>query len=163
MIRGAVFGGWQSAISSLTTEGIMVNHGLLSRAHVYRMVASKDVRVRHAAFALLEASNPRLRKDGDVFIEVVRFIWEANPSYDVYREFSKRHLFAGYKVHELIGARIKLEKQQQQKSTPTNRRIEEKSPDRFLKRLCNEIILSISFFFRKLKSGKLAGEGKYRA
>jgi hypothetical protein len=31
----------------------------------------------------------------------------------VYREFSRRHLFAGYKVHELIRARLKHEKQKQ--------------------------------------------------
>jgi hypothetical protein len=72
----------------------MVQHGGIPRAHVYNMLASRDARVRRAAFILLEASNPRLRKSSELFIEIVRFIWDANPSYDVYREFSKRHLFA---------------------------------------------------------------------
>jgi hypothetical protein len=58
------------------------------------MLASQDASVRRAAFILLEASNPSLRKNSELFIEIVRFIWEANPSYDIYREFSKRHLFA---------------------------------------------------------------------
>jgi hypothetical protein len=58
------------------------------------MLGSKDARVRRAAFALLEASNPRLRRNSELFIEIVRFIWDANPSYDVYREFSKRHFVA---------------------------------------------------------------------
>ena len=71
----------------------MVQHGGIPRAHVYNMLASRDARVRRAAFILLEASNPRLRKSSELFIEIVRFIWDANPSYDVYREFSKRHLF----------------------------------------------------------------------
>jgi hypothetical protein len=47
-------------------------------------------------------------------MEIIRFIWDANPSYDVYREFSKRHLFVPYKVQELIGARIKIEKREEQ-------------------------------------------------
>jgi hypothetical protein len=72
----------------------MVKHGAISRSHVYRMLGSKDARVRRAAFALLEASNPRLRRNSELFIEIVRFIWDANPSYDVYREFSKRHFVA---------------------------------------------------------------------
>jgi hypothetical protein len=55
------------------------------------MLGSKDARVRRAAFTLLEASNPRLRRNSELFMEIVRFIWYANPSYDVYREFSKRH------------------------------------------------------------------------
>jgi hypothetical protein len=71
---------------------VMVKHGAISRSHVREMLGSADARVRHAAYTLLEASNPRLRKDSLVFIEIARFIWEANPSYDVYREFSKRHL-----------------------------------------------------------------------
>jgi hypothetical protein len=91
----------------------MVKHGAISRAHVYRMLGSKDSRVRRAAFTLLEASNPRLRKDSELFMELVRFIWDANPSYDVYREFSKRHLFIRYRVHELISARLRIEKQRQ--------------------------------------------------
>jgi hypothetical protein len=71
----------------------MVKHGALSRSHVYQMLGSKDPRVRRAAFTLLEASNPRLRKDSKIFMEIVRFIWDANPSYDLYREFSSRHLY----------------------------------------------------------------------
>ena len=57
------------------------------------MLASKDARVRRAAFTLLEGSNPRLRRNSELFIEIARFIWDANPSYDVYLEFSKRNLF----------------------------------------------------------------------
>jgi hypothetical protein len=80
----------------------MVKHGAISRAHVYDMLRSKDVRVRRAAFTLLEASNPKLRRDSELFMEIVQFIWNANPSYEVYQEFSKRHLFVRrYKVHEL--------------------------------------------------------------
>jgi hypothetical protein len=71
----------------------MVKHGAISRSHVYGMLASKDARVRRAAFTLLEASNPKLRRNSELFIEIVRFIWDANPSYDVYREFSDRNLF----------------------------------------------------------------------
>jgi hypothetical protein len=48
-------------------------------------------RTSRAAFVLLEASNPKLRRNSEVFMEVVRFIWDANPSYEVYREFSRRH------------------------------------------------------------------------
>lgn len=70
----------------------MVKHGAISRSHVRRMLGSEDARVRRAAFTLLEESNPRLRRDSAVFIEIAHFIWEANPNYDVYREFSKRHL-----------------------------------------------------------------------
>jgi len=69
----------------------MVKYGALSKSHVYRMLASKDANVRRAAFTLLEASNPKLRRRSELFMEVVRFIWDANPSYEVYREFSKRH------------------------------------------------------------------------
>src|SRR5437763_11828659 len=88
----------------------MVEHGSISRAHVYDMLRSKDIRVRRAAFTLLEASNPRLRRDSALFMEIVQFIWDANPSYDVYQEFSKRHLFVRrHKVHELIAARLKRE------------------------------------------------------
>jgi len=57
------------------------------------MLASKDARVRRAAFTLLEGSNPKLRRNSELFIEIARFIWDANPSYDVYLEFSKRNLF----------------------------------------------------------------------
>ena len=122
----------------------MVKHGAISRAHVYQMLGSKDARVRLAAFTLLEASNPRLRKDGDIFIEIVRFIWDANPNYDVYREFSKRHLFVGYKVHDLISARLKMEKQKQQ-SASTDRRPEETCQDGLFKRLRNVIVSKLSF------------------
>ena len=69
----------------------MVQHGALSKSHVHHMLRSKDARVRRAAFTLLEASNPRLRRDGELFMEVTRFIWAANPSYDVYQEFYRRH------------------------------------------------------------------------
>jgi hypothetical protein len=94
-------------------EVIMVNHGALSKSHVHQMLASKDARVRRAAYTLLEASNPTLRRNSELFLEIIRFIWEANPSYDIYREFNKRHLLVPYKVHELISARLKLEKQEQ--------------------------------------------------
>src|SRR6266480_2204111 len=92
----------------------MVKHGALRRSHVYSMLSSKDARVRRAAFTLLEASNPILRRDSEVFFEVIRFIWDANPSYDVYQEFTKRHFLVGYKVHELISARLKIERQEKQ-------------------------------------------------
>src|SRR5437588_7078989 len=95
-------------------ETIMVKHGTLSKSHVYKLLRSKDARVRRAAFTLLETSNPRLRRNSELFIEITRFIWDANPSYDVYREFTKRHFQAGYRVHELISARIKTEKQNSQ-------------------------------------------------
>ena len=92
----------------------MVKHGALSKSHVYKLLRSKDARVRRAAFTLLETSNPRLRRNCELFIEITRFIWDANPGYDVYQEFTKRHFQARYKVHELIGARLKIEKQKQQ-------------------------------------------------
>ena len=95
-------------------ETIMVKHGALSKSHVYKLLRSKDARVRRAAFTLLETSNPRLRRNSELFIEITRFIWDAHPSYDVYQEFTKRHFQARYKVHELIGARLKIEKQKQQ-------------------------------------------------
>jgi hypothetical protein len=101
----------------------MVKHGALSKSHVYHLLCSKDVRVRHAAFTLLERSNPRLRTNSELFVEITRFIWEANPSYDVYQEFTKRHFQASYKVHELISARIQTEKQNNQ-STATDDLIE---------------------------------------
>jgi hypothetical protein len=62
------------------------------------MLRSKDAHVRRAAFTLLEASNPRLRRDSGLFIETIQFIWDANPSYEVYQEFSKRHFVRRYKV-----------------------------------------------------------------
>ena len=92
----------------------MVNHGALSQSRVYELLCSKDERVRRAAFILLETSNPTLRRNSEVFLEIIRFIWNANPNYDVYREFSKRHLLVPYKVHELISARLKIEKREQQ-------------------------------------------------
>jgi hypothetical protein len=105
-------------------EVIMVNHGALSKSHVHQMLASKDARVRRAAYTLLEASNPTLRRNSELFLEIIRFIWEANPSYDVYREFNKRHLLVPYKVHELISARLKLEKQEQQRAADDQRAAE---------------------------------------
>jgi hypothetical protein len=92
----------------------MVKHGALSKSHVYHLLRSKDARVRHAAFTLLERSNPRLRTNSELFVEITRFIWDANPSYDVYQEFTKRHFQVSYKVHELISARVKTEKQEKQ-------------------------------------------------
>jgi hypothetical protein len=89
----------------------MVKHGALSKSHVQQLLRSKDARVRRAAFILLEMSNPRLRRNSELFIEITRFIWDANPSYDVYQEFTKRHFQVRYKVHELIAARLKIEKQ----------------------------------------------------
>jgi hypothetical protein len=115
-------------------EAIMVKHGALERTHVYRMLGSKDARVRRAAFTLLEASNPTLRRDSELFIEIMRFIWDANPSYDVYREFSQRHLYVPYKVHELIAARLKTEKRRQQHA-PTPPRGEGPPPGGFFQRL----------------------------
>ena len=102
----------------------MVKHGALSKSHVHQMLASKDARVRRAAYTLLEASNPTLRRNSELFLEIIRFIWEANPSYDVYREFNKRHLLVPYKVHELISARLKLEKQEQQRAAADQRAAE---------------------------------------
>jgi len=95
-------------------EAIMVNHGALSKSHVYRLLRSKDARVRRAAFTLLEASNPQLRTSSELFAEITRFIWDANPSYEVYQEFIKRHSETPYKVAELINARLKIEKQEKQ-------------------------------------------------
>jgi len=89
------------------------------------MLRSKDIRVRRAAFTLLEASNPRLRQDSALFMEIVQFIWDANPSYDVYQEFSKRHLFVRrHKVHELILARLERERRAQESATPVQRLVE---------------------------------------
>ena len=104
----------------------MVKHGALSKSHVYQLLSSKDARVRRAAFTLLEASNPRLRRNSELFLEIIRFIWDANPSYDVYREFSKRHLVVPYKVHDLISARLKIEKRKQQ-SAATDQSTEDRS------------------------------------
>jgi hypothetical protein len=92
----------------------MVKHGALTKSHVYHLLRSNDVRVRNAAFTLLERSNPTLRTNSRLFVEITRFIWNANPSYDVYNEFTKRHFQARYKVHELISARLKIEKQNKQ-------------------------------------------------
>jgi hypothetical protein len=92
----------------------MVKHGALSKSHVYQLLRSNDPRVGRAAFTLLERSNPRLRINSELFVEIAQFIWDANPSYDVYREFTKGHCQAGYRVHELISARIKTEKQNNQ-------------------------------------------------
>jgi hypothetical protein len=111
----------------------MVKHGALSRSHVRDMLGSKDARVRRAAFTLLEASNPTLRRDSELFMEIVRFIWDAHPSYEVYREFSERHLFVPYKVHELIGARLEIEKRQ--RLAAADRRTEVAHQDGFFRRL----------------------------
>ena len=92
----------------------MVKHGALSKSHVYQLLRSKDARVRRAAFTLLEVSNPRLRRNSELFVEITRFVWDANPSYDVYYEFTKRHFQVSYKVHELISARLKIEKQKKE-------------------------------------------------
>jgi hypothetical protein len=92
----------------------MVKHGALSKSHVYQLLPSKDARVRRAAFTLLETSNPRLRRSSELFMEITRFIWDANPSYEAYQEFTKRHFQVRYKVHELISARLKIEKQKKQ-------------------------------------------------
>jgi hypothetical protein len=93
---------------------IMVKHGALSKSHVYQLLRSKDARVRRAAFTLLETSNPRLRTNSELFVEITRFIWDANPSYDIYHEFTERHFQSSYKIHELISARVRIEKQNKQ-------------------------------------------------
>ena len=98
----------------------MVKHGALSKSHVYHLLRSKDARVRRAAFTLLETSNPRLRTNSEVFAEVTRFIWDANPSYDVYHEFTERQFQFNYKVHELISARLKIERQDKQNAAPSD-------------------------------------------
>jgi hypothetical protein len=64
----------------------------------------------------------------------MRFIWDANPSYDVYREFSQRHLYVPYKVHELIAARLKAEKRRQQRA-PAPPRSDGPPPGSFFQRL----------------------------
>jgi hypothetical protein len=99
-------------------EVIMVKHGALSKSHVYDLLRSKEARVRRAAFTLLESSNPQLRTNSEVFAEITRFIWGANPSYDVYHEFIKRQFQFNYKVHELINARLKIEGQDKQNPAP---------------------------------------------
>jgi hypothetical protein len=100
--------------NSSPREAIMVKHGVLSKSHVYQLLRSNDARVRRAAFTLLERSNPKLRTSSELFVEITRIIWDANPSYDVYQEFTKRHFQASYKVHDLISARINAEKQNEQ-------------------------------------------------
>jgi hypothetical protein len=62
----------------------MVKHGALSKSHVYHLLRSNDARVRHAAFTLLERSNPTLRTNSGLFVEIAQFIWNANPSYEVW-------------------------------------------------------------------------------
>ena len=114
----------------------MVKHGALPRSHVYSMLSSKDARVRRAAFTLLEASNPTLRSDSELFFEIIRFIWDANPSYDMYREFCQRHhLLVPFKVHELISARIKLEKREQQQTAPRGTDDTRQHKSRFFRKL----------------------------
>src|ERR1700751_3273425 len=116
-------------------ETIMVKHGALSKSHVYHLLRSKDARVRHAAFTLLERSNPRLRTNSELFVEITRFIWDANPSYDVYQEFTKRHFQVRYKVHELISARVKTEKQEKQSAAEDYRDNTRHYESGFFKRL----------------------------
>jgi hypothetical protein len=96
------------------------------------MLRSKDIRVRRAAFTLLEASNPRLRQDSALFLEIVQFIWNANPSYDVYQELFVQR----YKVHELIIARLKRQKRAAESAT-TVQHVEQarRSAPGFFKRL----------------------------
>jgi hypothetical protein len=115
----------------------MVKHGALSRDHVYAMLRSNDMRVRRAAFTLLEASNPTLRRDSALFVEIAQFIWNANASYDVYWEFSRRHLFVRrYKVHELILARLKQEKLRQESAIRSQRSANQQTGKRgFFERL----------------------------
>jgi len=69
----------------------MVRHGALPKPHVYEMLRSSEPRVRRAAFILLEAGNPKLRKNGALYFEVLRFIWDATSNYDICQEFMKRH------------------------------------------------------------------------
>jgi hypothetical protein len=99
----------------------LIKHGALSKSRIYELLRSKDARVRRAAFILLETSNPTLRRNSEVFLEIIRFIWDANPSYDVYREFSKRHLVVPYKVHELITARLKIENREHHSAVADDR------------------------------------------
>jgi hypothetical protein len=99
----------------------MVKHGALSKLHVHHLLRSKDARVRRAAYTLLETSNPGLRRNSELFVEITRFIWDANPSYDIYREFTKRHFQLPYKVHELISARLEIEKQKNRRAAADHR------------------------------------------
>lgn len=69
----------------------MVRHGDSSKEELYEMLRSADVRRRHLAFDLLEASNSELRENKAVFLRVLRFIWDATVSYDVCRDFATRH------------------------------------------------------------------------
>jgi hypothetical protein len=66
------------AIRSSPGETIMVKHGALSKSHVYQLLRSKDARIRRAAFTLLEMSNPRLRRNSELFVEITRFIAGGN-------------------------------------------------------------------------------------
>jgi hypothetical protein len=86
-------------------------------------------------------TNPRLRRSSELFVEITRFIWDANPSYDVYQEFTKRHFQVSYKVHELISARIKIEKQKKQ-STAADHLTDNTRPYEggFFKRLFRRIL-----------------------
>jgi hypothetical protein len=125
----------------------MVKHGALLKSHVYHLLRSKDARVRRAAFALLETSNPRLRTNSEVFAEVTRFIWDANPSYDVYHEFIKRQFQSNHKVHELISARVEVEKQEEQRAsaddlTDNPRPYEGGFFKRLFRRRCNSVLPS---------------------
>ena len=70
------------------------HHGQARRAIPASRLSHARLRGRARApcrVTLLEASNPKMRRNSELFIEIVRFIWDANPNYDVYREFSRRH------------------------------------------------------------------------
>jgi hypothetical protein len=69
----------------------VVRHGALSKSHVDEMLCSADPRVRRAAFTLLEGCNPKLKKHGALYFEVLRFIWSATANYDTCREFMRRN------------------------------------------------------------------------
>jgi hypothetical protein len=69
----------------------MVRYGALSKLHVDEMLCSADPRVRRAAFTLLESCNPKIKKHGPLYFEVLRFIWSATANYDTCREFMLRN------------------------------------------------------------------------
>ena len=99
----------------------------LSHARLERR--ARTPRRLHAA----RGEQSTLRRDSELFIEIMRFIWDANPSYDVYREFSQRHHYVPYKVHELIAARLKAESAGN--STPPRRRAGSPPPGGFFRQL----------------------------
>jgi hypothetical protein len=69
----------------------MVAHGALPKSHVHEMLRSADPRVRRAAFTLLESCNPKITKQGSLYFEVLRFIWNATSNYDTCQEFMRRY------------------------------------------------------------------------